>query len=111
MGKKKEERKRQNRRAKEKNQRALDEKRKEGERFLRGISKNQNTKQTRWGQTLEQGDHWNTSPENLLASWLSARMLVGKEKYPQNYVALGIKSQATFSRQNLLIRRQIRVWE
>ena len=44
----------------------MDEKRKEGEvrenerkekGFLRGISKNQNTKQTRWGQTLEQGDH------------------------------------------------------
>ena len=54
--KKKEERKRQNRRAKEKNKRALDEKRKEGEvkenekkekGFLRGISKNENTKQTR----------------------------------------------------------------
>ena len=63
--------------------------------------KNQPTINTRWDQPPNKVTTRSTSPETVQSSWMYARMLVGKEKQPQNYVALGIKSQAYFLKSKL----------
>ena len=55
----------------------------------------------RWDQPPNKATTRSTSPETGQSSWMYARMLMGKEKQPQNYVALGIKSQAYFLRSKL----------